>query len=76
MSSSSTETYLLEKCGPLMTLPQLAKLLDRNVDGLRICLGRESEWAHQINLARLKIGRRVYYKTQTIAKLIDQSVGQ
>lgn len=72
MSSSSTETYLLEKCGPLMTLPQLAVLLDRNVDGLRICLARNSAWAHQINTARLKIGRRVYYRTQAIANLIDQ----
>lgn len=67
----TTEEHLLESCGPLMTMGQLAKLLDRSPEGLRIGLRQNSSWATKVNAARLKIGRRVYYRTTDIAKLID-----
>lgn len=63
----SIEDMLLQRYGPLLSLPQLATLLDRSADGLRVSLKAQSEWAASINSARLKIGGRVYFRTDKIA---------
>jgi len=67
----TTEEILLSKFGPLLTLPQLASLLDRSPDGLRITLRGGSEFAARWNQARRKIGRRVYFRAPDVARLID-----
>lgn len=65
------EQTLLDCYGPLLSINQLAKVLDRSPEGLRISLRRSNEWSEQINLARKKIGRRVYFKTSQIALFLD-----
>lgn len=67
----STEDLLVDKYGPLLSLPQLAELLKRSPDGLRLALRSESEFALQWNQARRKIGRRVYFRAPDVARLID-----
>lgn len=66
-----TEEFLLKNYGPLLTISQLACMLSRSADGLRISLARESEWARRINQTRVKVGRRVYFRTGEIASLFD-----
>ncbi|TPQ46624.1 plasmid-related protein [Burkholderia ubonensis] len=66
------EDTLLQRFGPLLSIAQLATVLDRSPDGLRISLRATNEWAQGINKARLKIGRRVYFRTSQIAQLIDE----
>lgn len=66
------EETLLRRFGPLLSVAQLASVLDRSPDGLRISLRATSEWAQKINAARLKIGRRVYFRTSQVAQLIDE----
>lgn len=68
---STTETYLLDKFGPLLSLEQLAGLLDRSVDGLRLSLSQNGEMSQKFGPARQKIGRRVYFRSALVAPILD-----
>jgi len=65
------EDALTAKYGPLLSVVQLAGLLDRSVEGLRISLRTDSDWTRLINAGRLKLGRRVYFRTADIAKVLN-----
>jgi hypothetical protein len=65
------EETLLKSYGPLLSLTQLAKVLDRSPEGLRISLRTANEWTAQINTARLKVGRRVYFRTSQVASMLS-----
>lgn len=71
----STEEILLKSHGPLMTIEQLAKVLSRTANGVRVSLNRKSDWSTRINAARVKIGRRNYFRTADIAKVFDGGSG-
>lgn len=68
------EDSLLQRFGPLLSLAQLASVLDRSPDGLRISLRSSCDWAIEINKARLKIGRRVYFRTSQIAAVLSDGI--
>lgn len=72
----NTEQALIELYGPLLTLEQLAELFYRSPQGLRLTLSGNSPFAQRIRPARRKLGRRVYYRTIDIAKVIDEEVGE
>jgi hypothetical protein len=65
------EDVLIQQYGPLMSVAQLAKCLDRSPEGLRISLRTKSEWTNAINAAKLKRGRRVYFRTTEIAMTLS-----
>lgn len=67
----STEAFLLQKFGPLLSMEQLAGLLDRSVDGLRLSLAQDGEISQKFGPARKKIGRRVYFRSSMIASVLD-----
>lgn len=68
----STEAFLLEKYGPLLTLAQVASLLDRKPEGVRVTIrNNHGDLGRQLSAARIKIGRRTHFKTPAIAKLLD-----
>ena len=73
--NTTTESYLLEKYGPLLSIEQLASLLNRSTDGLRICLRRDGEMSRKFNPARKKIGRRVYFRSALVAQVLDETEG-
>ncbi|MES2758097.1 MAG: DNA-binding protein [Pseudomonadota bacterium] len=64
------EETLINKYGALLTIAQLAEILSRSVDGTRISLRTKNAWSERINAARLKIGRRVYFRTSEIAQYL------
>jgi hypothetical protein len=64
------ENSLLRRYGPLMNMVQLASILDRSPEGLRITLRSSGEWVQKINTARLQLGRRVYFRTSEIADVL------
>jgi hypothetical protein len=64
------EETLINKYGALLTIAQLAEILSRSVDGTRIGLRTKNSWSERINAARLKIGRRVYFRTSEIAQYL------
>ena len=65
------EEALTKQYGPLLSIAQLAKVLDRSAEGLRISLRSDSDWSREINATRLKLGRRVYFRTEEIAKVLS-----
>jgi hypothetical protein len=52
---------------------QLAKILSRSEEGLRISLRSDTEFSRQVNAARKRFGRRVYFSTEKIAEIIGLS---
>lgn len=69
MTPTSEET-LIRQYGPLLSINQLATLLDRSPDGLRITLRSSGEWVSKINATRLRLGRRVYFRTAEVANVL------
>jgi len=69
------EDALLDRFGPLLRIGQLAALLDRSPDGLRNSLRLPAGEAMQrLKEARVKVGRRVYFRTSEVAKVLgDES---
>ncbi len=67
------EDALIKTYGPLLTVAQLAQLLDRSVEGLRTGLRSENDWTRKINASKLKLGRRIYFRTSDIAKLLSDA---
>lgn len=65
------EEALTKQYGPLLSIAQLAKVLDRSAEGLRKSLQSDSEWSRNINAAKVKLGRRVYFRTADIAKVLS-----
>ena len=70
----NTLNYLQGEYGPLMSLEALAKTLDRSPQGLRVSLNSKTDISDAINEAKRKIGRRIYFKTEKIAQIIDEEV--
>lgn len=65
---------LLGDLPPLLSMAQLASLLDRSPNGLRVALAEASPYAIRLNAAKLKIGRRVYFLRDEIERfLLDQN---
>ncbi|KVT35908.1 hypothetical protein [Burkholderia ubonensis] len=70
---TGTLATLKERYSVLMTLDQLAEILNRSPEGLRISLSTSrSNWAQHINATKVHIGRRIYFRTEAIARLIDE----
>jgi hypothetical protein len=65
------EEILVKEYGPLMSLSELAMILDRTPAGLRSSLRSSGDWINGINAARLRLGRRIYFKTSEIANVLD-----
>jgi hypothetical protein len=64
------EESMVQRYGPLLSIHQLASVLDRSPEGLRITLRSSGGWVKQINSTRLRLGRRVYFRTSEIATLL------
>lgn len=65
------ERSLIERYGPLLTLYEVAEILKRSPDGLRVSLGRKNEVSEKLNPAKKKIGKRIYFHASAIAELIQ-----
>lgn len=71
---TGTEAMLLAQySSPLLTLEQVAKILDRSPDGLRVTLSGNNALAEALKPARIKIGRRLLFKVAEIARFIDEA---
>lgn len=62
---------MIDRFGPLIPLSGLAVLLDRSPEAARMFLRSDSELAFRINSAKLKVGRRLYFRTAEIAKVLS-----
>ena len=67
---------LTDRFGPLLTLRQLAELLDRSANGLRYSLRSPSdERTRALNACACRIGRRTYYPATDVARIIRDAGG-
>lgn len=71
----TTEELILSRTGgsPLLSLTQVAEILHRSPEGLRITLAGDNELARSLRPCRVKIGRRVYFRIQDVVRLIDEA---
>jgi hypothetical protein len=65
------EGAMVKQHGSFLSLTELVKILDKSPEGLRISLRSSGEWVKQINAARLRLGRRVYFRTSEIANILN-----
>lgn len=70
----STHQLLVQKYGPLLTMDHLAALLHRSRDGLRLTLRGHSTLANELTQGRVKIGRRVHFRAEVVAKILDGEI--
>ncbi len=66
----TAEETLVKRYGPLLSINQLAGILDRPPDGLRTTLRSSGEWVMKINATRLRSGRRWYFRTVAVADVL------
>jgi hypothetical protein len=70
---NKTADVLIERFGVLLNYKQLAEVLGRQPDGLRISLCRpRDEWTRKIKAAKVRFGRRVMFRSADIARIIDE----
>jgi hypothetical protein len=70
----TTEEYIrdLFSGAPLFYLEQLAEVLHRSKDGLRISLSGDNEVSRKFLPCKVRIGRRIYFRTADVAKVLEQ----
>lgn len=59
----TVDDYLIERFGLLMSISDLADLLGRSPDGVRVSLYSDTEVSRKLKPTMVKIGRRVYFRT-------------
>jgi hypothetical protein len=69
---NDVDNTLLQNYGVLMTLKQLASILNRSENGLRQTLCRDTEVARVFANTKMKIGRRIYFKTEGVASALNR----
>ncbi len=65
------EEALVSKYGPLMSVIALSSVLDRSPESVRVFLRSNGECAQRINMAKVKVGRRLYFRTSEIAEVLS-----
>lgn len=70
----STKQLLVDLYGPLLSYDQLGKVLGRTAESLRSSLSRSGSVSGQVlGPAKVRIGRRVYFRTEQIARILDSA---
>ncbi len=59
----TTEEYLVDRFGLLMSISDLADLLGRSPDGVRVSLYTDTEVSRILKPTMVRVGRRVYFRT-------------
>lgn len=61
---------------PLLTIDSLAALLHRTPTGMRQALKRDTDFAAKLRAARVRLGRRIYFRRELVERMIDDATGQ
>lgn len=71
---TTTEDIILSQFNtPLLSLKQVAQILDRSPQGLRITFSGDNEIARRLNPAKRRFGRRVLFAVVDLANFIDEA---
>jgi len=71
----TTEEYLLKQYGPLMSMTDIAALLDRSPEGIRVALYSDTDVSRKLKPTMLRIGRRVYFRTLQVKEALSLDGG-
>lgn len=63
---------LTDKYGPFLSIKQLAEVLDRSPNGLRISLQQDGPVSKKLKSAKTRVGRRVYFNAVSIAEIMTE----
>lgn len=66
----TTEEYLLNRFGPLMGIADVAKLLGRSADGVRVALYADGDVSRRLKPTMVRVGRRVYFRTVQVVDVL------
>lgn len=67
----TTGEYLLGRFGPLMSVADIALLLGRSPDGLRVTLYTDTDVSRRLRPTMLRVGRRVYFRTLQVTEALN-----
>lgn len=67
--------FLLGKFGPLVPLNDVASIFHADRDALRGSLKRKSGLGAILEPAKVKMGRRIYFKSLILADILDSRGG-
>jgi len=73
VSQMTTEQQIISTFGILLNMQDVARLLNRSPEGLRVTLTRDGEFSRKLNSAKVRFGRRVMFKSALIAQIIDEA---
>lgn len=71
----TTVDLLLKVSGgsPLMTVPQLADVLNKKPSQIHWALCTDSELGKKLQLAKTRLGRHLYFRVIDLAKALDEA---
>lgn len=67
----NTDEFLLARFGPLMSIADVAGILGRSPDGVRVALYSDSDMSRRLKPTMLRVGRRVYFRTLQLKEALD-----
>ncbi|WP_342116517.1 DNA-binding protein [Pseudoduganella sp. OTU4001] len=67
----TVEEQLLHKFGPMLDVYQLSELLNKSPEAVRSSLRTNGSWANCFNDAKVRLGRRIYFRTSDVASLLN-----
>lgn len=67
----TVDDYLTGRFGLLMSINDLADLLGRSPDGVRVSLYSDTEVSRKLKPTMVKVGRRVYFRTLQVKDALD-----
>lgn len=63
--------YLIRQYGLLMTISDVASVLGRSPDGVRVMLYADSDLARKLKPTMIRVGRRIYFRTLQVAEELN-----
>ena len=70
----NTDEVLLGRFGPLMSIADVASILGRSPDGVRVALYSDSDMSRRLKPTMLRVGRRVYFRTLQVKDALHLDV--
>lgn len=68
---TTLEENLVNRFGPLIPLAGLAMVLNRSPEAARMFLRSNCDLARTINTTKIKVGRRLYFRTLEVAHCLS-----
>jgi len=71
-----TEEFLLGRFGPLMSIADVAEVLGRSADGVRVAMYSDGDLSRRLRPTTIRVGRRVYFRTLQLKDALDLDGGE